>query len=103
VQNDEIRFVGGANRGTVGKVTNLRGTWIRLVVRLKLAGGTAGAVWMNGAKTISLTNRSVLPDTGTSIRLDHSGVAEVFGMERRTVSAIQHRHDVPLRQQRPGM
>jgi hypothetical protein len=26
-------------------------------------------------------------------------LAEVFGIERRTVSAILHRHDVPIRRQ----
>jgi len=68
VQNDEIRFGGsGGIRGTVGKIK--RGTWIRIVVRLKLH-PTNGAfeVYLNGKKTVSQTNRTVLPKTSNSIR-----------------------------------
>jgi predicted nucleic acid-binding Zn ribbon protein len=69
VQNDDIRFGGsGGISGTVGKIA--RGAWTRIVVRLKLAGGTSGAfeVWLNGVKTVSLTSRAVLPHTANSIR-----------------------------------
>ena len=68
VQNDEIRFGGsGGIKGTVGKIT--RGTWIRVVVRLKFARGTgAFEVWLNGRKTVSLTNRTVLPKSSKTIR-----------------------------------
>jgi hypothetical protein len=71
VQNDEIRFGGsGGLSGVVGKITNLRGTWIRVVTRIKFSGGTAGAfeVWLNGTKRVSLTNRPVLPHDGSSVR-----------------------------------
>jgi hypothetical protein len=70
IENDGIRLGGsGGIGGPVGKITNLRGTWIRIVIRFKLAAtGGAVEVWFNGVKTLSLTNRTVLPKTGTSIR-----------------------------------
>jgi hypothetical protein len=70
IEGDGIRLGGsGGIGGPVGKITNLRGTWIRIVIRIKIA-ATGGAieVWFNGVKTLSLTNRTVLPKTGTSIR-----------------------------------
>ncbi|SDK00305.1 Polysaccharide lyase [Lentzea albidocapillata subsp. violacea] len=71
VQNDELRLGGsGGHSGTIAKITDLRGTWIRIVTRIKFAGGTDGAfeVWVNGTKRMSLTNRSVLPKTAASVR-----------------------------------
>jgi hypothetical protein len=69
IQGDEIRFGGsGGISGTVGKITNLRGTWIRIVTRLKLAGsGGAMEVWLNGKKTVTRTGR-ILPKTSKTIR-----------------------------------
>jgi len=70
IENDGIRLGGsGGIGGPVGKITNLRGTWIRIVVRIKLAAsGGAVEVWFNGVKTLSLINRAVIPKTATSIR-----------------------------------
>lgn len=70
VQGDEIRYGGRAVSGTVGKITDLRGTWIRLVVRLRLAGDGQGAyeVWLNGRKTVSSTGITLLPSTSQTIR-----------------------------------
>jgi hypothetical protein len=70
IENEGIRLGGsGGIGGPVGKITNLRGTWIRIVVRIKLAeSGGAVEAWFNGVKTLSLTNRAVLPKTATSIR-----------------------------------
>jgi hypothetical protein len=73
VQNDEIRIGGsGGLSAVVGKITNLRGTWIRIVTRIKFAGGTGGAfeVWLNGTKRLSLTNRAVLPHDGNTKELN---------------------------------
>ena len=43
VIGDEIRFGGsGGIKGTVGSITALRGTWLRVVARLKPAGAGAG-------------------------------------------------------------
>jgi hypothetical protein len=70
IQDDGIRIGGsGGIEGAIGKITNLRGTWIRIVIRFKLA-ATGGAieVWFNGVKTLSLTNRTVLPKTSPTIR-----------------------------------
>ncbi len=71
VIGDEIRFGGsGGIKGTVGSITALRGTWLRVVTRLKLAGSGAGAfeVWLNGTKTVSRTGITVLPSTSQTIR-----------------------------------
>ncbi|MFD8387146.1 polysaccharide lyase [Streptomyces sp. NPDC059679] len=70
VQGDEIRYGGRAVSGTVGKITDLRGTWIRLVVRLRLAGDGQGAyeVWLNGRKTVNSTGITLLPSTSQTIR-----------------------------------
>lgn len=71
VIGDEIRFGGSSGiKGTVGSITDLRGTWIRIVVRLKLAGDGQGAyeVWLNGRKTVSTTGTTVLPSTSQTIR-----------------------------------
>jgi hypothetical protein len=69
VQGDEIRFGGsGGISGTAGKITNLRGTWIRVVTRLKLAAsGGAFEVWVNGKRTHSRTGR-ILPKASKTIR-----------------------------------
>lgn len=69
VIGDELHYGGsGGISGTIGKITDLRGTWIRIVVRLKLA-RTTGAfeVWLNGVKKVSRTG-TVLPKTANSIR-----------------------------------
>ncbi|MDX2682643.1 polysaccharide lyase [Streptomyces soliscabiei] len=71
VIGDEIRFGGsGGIKGTVGSITALRGTWLRVVTRLKPAGNSAGAfeVWLNGRKTVSMTGIAVLPSTSRTIR-----------------------------------
>ncbi|MGP3984848.1 heparin lyase I family protein [Streptomyces sp. KR80] len=70
IQNDELRYGGsGGFRGTISKITNLRGTWIRIVTRLKFH-ETDGAIeiWVNGAKKVSRTGIPVLPKTSKSIR-----------------------------------
>jgi hypothetical protein len=56
VQGDEIRFGGSSGiSGTVGKITNLRGTWIRVVVRIHMAPAGHFEVWVNGDKKYSTT------------------------------------------------
>ncbi len=67
IQGSEIRF-GGGLKGTVGSISGLRGTWIRVVTRFKLAkDGGKFEVWLNGRKTVSMT-RSVLPETSRTMR-----------------------------------
>ncbi|MET7618596.1 heparin lyase I family protein [Streptomyces sp. NPDC005408] len=70
IQNDELRYGGsGGFSGTIGKITSLRGTWIRIVTRLKFS-ETNGAIeiWVNGTKKVSRTGVKVLPKTSNSIR-----------------------------------
>ncbi|MFJ9582672.1 heparin lyase I family protein [Streptomyces acidicola] len=69
-QNDELRIGGsGGISANVAKVANLRGTWIRIVTRLKFS-ATDGAfeVWLNGVKKYSRTGVSVLPKTSNTVR-----------------------------------
>jgi hypothetical protein len=71
VIGDEIRFGGSDGiKGTIGAITALRATWLRVVARLKPAGDGAGAfeVWRNGTKTIGMTGITVLPSTSRTIR-----------------------------------
>ena len=67
VQNDEIRFGGsGGISGTAGKIR--KGTWIRVVTRLKLAAsGGAFEVWVNGKKVVTRSGK-ILPKTSRTIR-----------------------------------
>ncbi|WP_258572925.1 polysaccharide lyase [Streptomyces sp. KM273126] len=70
IQNDELRIGGsGGISANVAKVTNLRGTWIRIVTRLKFS-GTDGAfeIWVNGVKKYSRTGVPVLPKTSNTVR-----------------------------------
>ncbi len=70
VQSDEIRFGGSCGvSGVVGKITNLRGTWIRLVVRIRLhASAGAFEVWMNGSRLVSRPSMAFLPKTAQTVR-----------------------------------
>jgi hypothetical protein len=56
VQSDQIR-VGGTGIGPIrnlGALTNLRGSWIRVVTRIHMATDGAFEVWVNGAKALSV-------------------------------------------------
>ena len=55
---------GGLGTPDIGDLTDLRGTWIRLVTRIKLGAGGAIEVWINGKKTYSKM-RSFNPSGGT--------------------------------------
>lgn len=67
VQNDHLRYGGRAVSGDIGAIS--RGTWIRIVTRLKLsATGGAFEVWVNGVKKVSRTGISLLPSTSQTIR-----------------------------------
>lgn len=70
IQNDDLRIGGsGGFSANVAKVTGLRGTWIRIVTRLKFH-ATDGAleIWVNGAKKYSKTGVAVLPKTSNTVR-----------------------------------
>jgi hypothetical protein len=69
VQGTQLRYGGSDGiSGTIGDIGSLRGTWIRIVVRFKLA-QTNGAyeVWVNGVKKVSRT-QTVLPKTSKTMR-----------------------------------
>ncbi|MEU1799573.1 heparin lyase I family protein [Streptomyces sp. NPDC019937] len=70
IQNDDLRIGGsGGFSAHVAKVTNLRGTWIRIVTRLKFdAANGAIEIWVNGVKAYSKTGVPVLPKTSHTIR-----------------------------------
>jgi hypothetical protein len=69
IQGSAIRFGGsGGISGTVGSIAGLRGSWIRVVTRFKLARDTGKfEVWINGTKRVSMT-RTVLPKTSRTMR-----------------------------------
>ena len=70
VYGDELQYGGsGGIKGTIGSISSLRGTWIRVVTRLRLASGSgAFEVWVNGRKLVSRTGMTVLPSTSQTIR-----------------------------------
>ncbi|WBB62454.1 ricin-type beta-trefoil lectin domain protein [Streptomyces sp. WMMC500] len=70
IQNDELRYGGsGGFSGSIAKITDLRGSWIRIVTRIKFH-ATDGAleIWVNGTKRVSRTGIPVLPKTAHSVR-----------------------------------
>jgi chitodextrinase len=68
VQNNQIRL-GGSGGFNATLATIARGTWVRIVTRLKFhATNGAFEVWINGTKTWSVTGRAVLPKTSRTIR-----------------------------------
>jgi hypothetical protein len=75
VQNDEIRWCCGVQGAA--KITNLRGTWIRLVVRIKLATTTTNGafeVWLNGTRVFSRTNIGLTTSDGAQTIRWSSGI-----------------------------
>ncbi len=70
IQNDDLRIGGFGGFGAhVAKVTNLRGTWIRIVTRLKFdAANGAIEIWVNGVTAYSKSKVPVLPRTSNTIR-----------------------------------
>ncbi|MFD8495117.1 heparin lyase I family protein [Amycolatopsis sp. NPDC059657] len=69
VQNDQLKYGGsGGISGTIGSISGLRGTWIRIVTHFKLAKDSgAFEVWVNGARKVSRT-QTVLPKTSKTMR-----------------------------------
>jgi len=56
----------GVGKVDVASITNLRGTWIRLVTRIQMTNPGVLEVWLNGQKVFSVT-RNFLPN-GPTIR-----------------------------------
>ena len=57
VQGSDLRVGGRGINGlpVLGSITNLRGTWIRVVTRIKMSTAGAFEVWVNGTRTLSLS------------------------------------------------
>jgi hypothetical protein len=53
VQNDKLRMGGSGASGSrdLATITNLRGTWIRIVTRINMTASGPFEVWVNGTKT----------------------------------------------------
>ncbi len=68
IQGDQLRYAGHAvGSGLIAPMTDLRGTWIRIVTRLKLTqSGGAFEVWVNGRRMVRRTGDIVPP--GRTIR-----------------------------------
>jgi len=56
VQDDKLRVGGRGIDGlpVLATITNLRGTWIRVVTRIKMSTAGAFEVWVNGTKTYTI-------------------------------------------------
>jgi hypothetical protein len=69
IEGDQLKVGGsGGHKGTVTSLRDLRGTWIRVVTRLKLAlTGSSVEVWVNGKKLLTRSG-TVLPRAANSIR-----------------------------------
>jgi hypothetical protein len=53
LNGDHIHWLGGIGTPDLGAITDLRGTWIRIVTRIKLGTNGILEVWINGNKTYS--------------------------------------------------
>jgi hypothetical protein len=55
VQNDKLRMGGSGASGSrdIATITNLRGTWIRIVTRINMTATGPFEVWVNGTKSLS--------------------------------------------------
>jgi hypothetical protein len=66
LNGDHIHWLGGIGTPDLGAVTDLRGTWIRVVTRIKMATNGILEVWINGKKTSSINGNFTV--SGGSIR-----------------------------------
>ena len=70
VQNDKLRMGGSGASGSrdLATITNLRGTWIRIVTRINMTASGPFEVWVNGTKTASAPINLVVGDDPPTIR-----------------------------------
>jgi hypothetical protein len=70
VQNDKLRMGGSGASGSrdLATITNLRGTWIRIVTRINMTGAGPFEVWVNGTKTASASINLVVAGDPPTIR-----------------------------------
>jgi MYXO-CTERM domain-containing protein len=66
VINDQLRVAGVRRAGfgthTIAPITDLRGTWIRVVTRIRMGAPGNFEVWVNGKKSLSLTPANLTGD-----------------------------------------
>src|SRR4051812_2091709 len=84
IQNDMIRLGGRGAAGDkdVGKVTGLKGTWIRFVARIQMSNPGTFEVWINGQKVFS--QRWNLRAMGPSLRWSNGIYATRWDTETPT-------------------
>jgi Polysaccharide lyase len=70
VQNDKLRMGGSGASGSrdLATITNLRGTWIRIVTRINMTTSGPFEVWVNGTKTASAPINLVVGGDPPTIR-----------------------------------
>jgi MYXO-CTERM domain-containing protein len=70
VQNDKLRMGGSGASGSrdLATITNLRGTWIRIVTRINMTASGPFEVWVNGTKTTSAPINLVVGGEPPTIR-----------------------------------
>jgi hypothetical protein len=70
VQNDKLRMGGSGASGSrdLATITNLRGTWIRIVTRINMTASGPFEVWVNGAKTATAPINLVVGGDPPTIR-----------------------------------
>ena len=70
VQNDKLRMGGSGASGSrdLATITNLRGTWIRIVTRINMTASGPFEVWVNGTKTASVPINLVVGGDPPTIR-----------------------------------
>lgn len=70
VQNDKLRMGGSGASGSrdLATITNLRGTWIRIVTRINMTASGPFEVWVNGTKTTTAPINLVVGGDPPTIR-----------------------------------
>jgi hypothetical protein len=70
VQNDKLRMGGSGASGSkdIASITNLRGTWIRIVTRINMTAQGPFEVWVNGTKSASFPINLVVGGEPPTIR-----------------------------------
>jgi hypothetical protein len=70
VQNDKLRMGGSGASGSrdLASITNLRGTWIRIVTRINMTASGPFEVWVNGTRTTSASINLVVGGDPPTIR-----------------------------------
>jgi Polysaccharide lyase len=70
IQNDKLRMGGSGASGSrdLATITNLRGTWIRIVTRINMTASGPFEVWVNGTQTATASINLVVGGDPPTIR-----------------------------------